>query len=94
MSTTLILSNKEVERIRASILPPVEDRQAYDKKKELKKKSEDKLKNWPNTLEALRIKKENFLKEREEKAELERQEIDRQVIILLIYFIDSYYFVF
>lgn len=76
--STLILSNKELERIKASILPPVEDRQAYDKKKELKKKSEDRLKNWPNTLEALRLKKENFLKEREERAELERQEIDRQ----------------
>jgi hypothetical protein len=83
--STLILRNKELERIKASILPPVEDRQAYDKKKELKKKSEDRLKNWPNTLEALRLKKENFLKEREERAELERQEIDRQVLIIYLF---------
>lgn len=76
--STLIISSKELERIKASILPPVEDRPAYEKKKELKKKSEERLKNWPNTLEALRLKKENFLKEREDKAELERQEIDRQ----------------
>ena len=77
--STLVLTNKELERIKKSILPPVEDRHVYERRIDLKKKSEDRLKHWPNTLEALRIKKENFLKEREDKAELERQEIDRQV---------------
>ena len=77
--STLVLTNKELERIKKSILPPVEDRHVYERRIDLKKKSEDRLIHWPNTLEALRIKKENFLKEREDKAELERQEIDRQV---------------
>lgn len=73
------MSKAELDRIRASILPSVEDNSKIERKKELKKKSEDRLKNWPNTLEALRIKKESFLKDREAEEELRRQEIDREV---------------
>ena len=74
-----MLSRKELERIKASILPSVEDNSKLERKKELKKKSEDRLKNWPNTLEALRLKKESFLKDREAEEEAKRQEIDREV---------------
>lgn len=74
-----LLSRKELERIKASILPSVEDNSKLERKKELKKKSEDRLKNWPNTLEALRLKKESFLKDREAEEEAKRQEIDREV---------------
>lgn len=47
---------------------------------ELKRLSNERVKNWPNTLEALRKKKESFLKEREETEELRRQEQDREVL--------------
>lgn len=49
---------------------------------ELKRLSNERVKNWPNTLEALRKKKESFLKEREETEELRRQEQDREVLLL------------
>lgn len=79
---TTIMSKAELERIRASILPSIEDNSKIERKKALKKKSEDRLKNWPNTLEALRLKKESFLKDREAEEELRRQELDREVIYL------------
>lgn len=79
---TTVMSRAELDRIRASILPSVEDNSKIERKKELKKKSEDRLKNWPNTLEALRIKKESFLKDREAEEELRRQEIDREVLLI------------
>lgn len=40
--------------------------------------SEDKLKNWPNTLEALRKKKESYMKDKEDLLEAERQQVDLQ----------------
>lgn len=79
---TTIMSRAELERIKASILPSIEDNSKIERKKELKKKSEDRLKNWPNTLEALRLKKESFLKDREAEEELRRQEIDREVALI------------
>jgi cytidylate kinase len=45
----------------------------------LKKLSEDRIQHWPNTLDANRTKKESFMKDREAKDELRRQEIDKQV---------------
>jgi hypothetical protein len=74
-----LISRSELERIKASILPSVEDNSRIQKKRALKEKSEARLKNWPNTLEALRIKKESFLKDREAEEEARRQEIDREV---------------
>eukprot|EP01036_Dinobryon_divergens_P031252 gene31252-40620_t len=75
---TITLSRAELEQIRASILPSVENKSFLDRKAELKKKSEDKLKNWPNTLEAIRLKKENDFLDRERQVELQRQEVDKQ----------------
>jgi hypothetical protein len=80
MSATMI-NRSELERIKASILPSIEDNSRIERRKELKKKSEDRLKNWPNTLEALRLKKESFLKDREAEEEAKRQEIDREVCV-------------
>ena len=71
---SLVLTQSEIDRIKASVQPPTEV--VNNRKAELKKKSEERLKNWPNTLEALRKKKESFLKDREEAAELVRQQID------------------
>jgi hypothetical protein len=78
---SLILTKSEIARIKASVLPSVDKNDAAARKAELKKKSEDRLKNWPNTLEALRLKKESFLKDREAQDELDRQKIDIEVFI-------------
>ena len=45
---------------------------------ELKAMSENKMKHWPNTLEANRIKKLRFVEEKAQKEEEARQELDRQ----------------
>lgn len=82
MAVATIMSKAELERIKASLLPPVVDTSKMERKAELKKKSEERLKHWPNTLEALRIKKESFLKDREAEEEKKRQEIDREVSFL------------
>lgn len=71
---SLVLTQSEIDRIKASVLPPAAT--ANNRKAELKKLSEERLKHWPNTLEALRKKKESFLKDREDAAELVRQQID------------------
>jgi len=64
--------------MRESIAPKSVDLSKLERKKHLKKLSNDKVMNWPNTLEALRIKKESFTKDREAAAEAARQEVDRQ----------------
>jgi hypothetical protein len=76
---TLILTKSELERIRNSVQDIPADHSEELRRRELKQKSQERLKHWPNTLEALRKKKENFLKERAEQEELRRQEIDKQV---------------
>ena len=73
-----VIAKSEIDRIRASVIEPEyiheEERRAY-----LKNLSNERVKHWPNTLEALRNKKESFIKDKNEREELERQEIDRQV---------------
>jgi len=64
--------------MRASVLPPEFNDTKQRKRDELKKLSEDKKAKWPNTLEALRLKKESFLAEKAQREEEARQEIDRQ----------------
>ena len=83
---TLVLTKAELERMRATIRGPQGDTTVQDRKAHLKQLSNDRMKNWPNTLEALRKKKESFLKDREEKEELKRQEIDREVSCLILMF--------
>jgi hypothetical protein len=68
-TTSTIMSKREFESIRESILPPKEDNYKEMRRQELKKLSQDRLQHWPNTLEALRLKKERFAIEREEEAE-------------------------
>lgn len=76
---TLVLTKAELERMRANIRGPQSDTTVQDRKAQLKQLSNDRMKHWPNTLEALRKKKESYIKEKEEKEELKRQEIDREV---------------
>lgn len=73
-----VISQSEIARMRASTLPPTENYERDSKRAHLKILSNDKLKNWPNTLEALRTKKESFLKEKEEAAEEKRKQLDRE----------------
>jgi hypothetical protein len=74
-----IISRSELERIRGSVNDPIDDLPRLNKRAHLKQLSAERVKHWPNTLEATRRKKEMFIKEKREKEELERQEIDRQV---------------
>jgi len=74
----LVLSRGELERIRREAGLASGSVAAQDRKNELKQKSMERVKNWPNTLEAVRKKKESAMKDRAEADELKRQEIDRQ----------------
>lgn len=64
--------------MKRSVLPPTENNDREQKRAHLKHLSNEKLKHWPNTLEALRLKKESFLKEKAAQEELKRVEIDRE----------------
>lgn len=79
---TLVLTKAELERMRLQARQggsaPLETKE-QKRKAELKQLSNERVKNWPNTLEALRKKKESYLKEREDAEELRRQEQDREV---------------
>jgi hypothetical protein len=77
---TTVISRNEFERIKASVSATSDaEIRRIQRKETLKKLSEDKKSKWPNTLEAIRKKTESLHKEREEQAELRRQEIDREV---------------
>ena len=80
MAHSVVISRADLERMRRTTggLSP-ETISKSDRKAELKKKSEERLKNWPNTLEALRKKKESFSKDKEEREEVLRRQADLQV---------------
>jgi hypothetical protein len=63
--------------MKQSVLPAGYADTTAKRKAELKEMSQTRMKNWPNTLEALRKKKESFTRDHEEQAEKERREIDR-----------------
>ncbi|KAG5182361.1 hypothetical protein JKP88DRAFT_245526 [Tribonema minus] len=72
-----MLSRAEVATIRAKVAPPPEtDLEA--RRRELKKLSDERVKHWPNTLEATRMKKQNWKLEKEQRLEEERLQIDRR----------------
>ncbi|KAF4315644.1 hypothetical protein BBO99_00009244 [Phytophthora kernoviae] len=74
-STTL--SSDELERMRASVSPPVQsDREA--RRQQIKLKSEQRTATWPNTLEAMRKKKDRWKKDKQERLEAERKKIDEE----------------
>lgn len=70
-----ILSSSDINRIRASVQPPVKTHKETQRIK-LKQKSMDRTENWPNTLEAMRRKKDNWKKEKELMLEQSRLAID------------------
>jgi hypothetical protein len=74
------MSLKELERIKNSVsagesTSPASLKAA--KREQLRKISNDRLKNWPNTLEAMRMKKETYMKDRADAEEAQRREVDR-----------------
>lgn len=77
MSGTVI-SLSDYERMKRSVGPAGVNDRASRRKEELKKLSSDRYKHWPNTLDALRAKKLNFVAEKKHNEELARQEVDRQ----------------
>lgn len=68
----------DFERMKRSVGPADVNDYASRRKEELKKLSSDRYKHWPNTLDALREKKLNFVAEKAKNEELARQEVDRQ----------------
>lgn len=72
-----MLSRSDIERIRASVAATASSNGSR-RREELRKLSQERQKHWPNTLEALRKKKENWKKEKMDREEAKRQEIDRE----------------
>ncbi|CAM9263266.1 unnamed protein product, partial [Phaeothamnion confervicola] len=73
--TGTIITEGELERMRASIFPPPET-DLDGRRRRLRALSEHRVASWPNTLEALRSKKENWKREHEEEEEARRREVD------------------
>lgn len=71
----VILRGSEVERIRASIQDPVQTNKEA-RRAALRDRSQRRTEKWPNTLEAMRRKKDNWKKDREAKEEERRKAID------------------
>jgi hypothetical protein len=68
----VVLSRSELERMQRSVQPDqITDSEA--RRRRLKEISDDKVKQWPNTLQATRKKKDNWKKERMETEELARR---------------------
>ena len=83
MPPPTIISSQDLARIRQSVQPEDPQGQGLQslkatKRAQLKKLSNDRLKNWPNTLEAMRQKKESYMKDKAEKEENARREVDRK----------------
>ncbi len=75
----ITLSKLEFDRIKQSVLPSQETFDYEEKRRNLKKLSNDRMKHWPNTLEATRLRKESFLKEKEQMEEDKRKLTDIEV---------------
>jgi hypothetical protein len=76
--TTVYLSREELRAIKSTLedVPPNHDRD--EKRARLKKLSDDRQAHWPNTLEAMRKKREAAFRDKEAIAEQKRKEIDRE----------------
>ena len=79
-----MISMSDFERMKRSVGPADVNDYASRRKEELKKLSSDRYKHWPNTLDALREKKLNFVAEKAKNEELARQEVDRQVRAIIL----------
>lgn len=73
----VVISRTELERMRACTRPE-EITDAEARRRRLKTLSDEKVKKWPNTLQAMRKKKESWKKDRLDAEERARVEIDRE----------------
>jgi hypothetical protein len=73
-----VISFNDVVRMRRSLDDNLTTTLLREKKARLRELSQERIQHWPNTLSALRKKKEMFVKNRQEKEELARQEVDRK----------------
>ncbi|KAF0691549.1 Aste57867_17261 [Aphanomyces stellatus] len=71
------LNESDLERMRLSISDPVQSNREA-KRQHLKELSTQRTGKWPNTLEAMRRKKENWKKDKDEREEQERLKIDEE----------------
>eukprot|EP00953_Heterococcus_sp_UTEX-ZZ885_P025790 13990-Heterococcus_DN1.PRE.2 len=71
----VMLTRAELAAMRSHVMPAVET--DFDaRRRELKRLSDDRVAHWPNTLEATRLKKQNWKLEREQRLEEARLQID------------------
>lgn len=75
MESSALLSTSELSQMKSLL---IKDEESLSKKQSLKQKSESRYKNWGNTLEAQREKKEKDRLERLAAIEAAQQEIDRK----------------
>lgn len=71
------LTSDELERILASVSAPTQSNREA-KRLGTKAKSEQRTTQWPNTLEAMRKKKDRWKKDKEEREEEARRKIDEE----------------
>jgi len=77
MAIPTVISRSDLDRMRNSVKPATVT-ETESRRLHLKKLSDERVKHWPNTLEALREKKLLWKKEKEDRIEKERQEIDKK----------------
>jgi RNA-splicing ligase RtcB len=73
----LCISSNEMERLRSFTRPPPKKEEDL-RNEHLKKLSEDRVKNWPNTLAAQRKKKEQWKEIRAAEEEAYRVKVDNE----------------
>ena len=84
------LTRSELAEMRARVLPAQEtDFEA--RRRELKRLSDERVSHWPNTLEATRMKKQNWKLEREQALEAQRVQIDTCVTVTLLCVLQTSY---
>ena len=76
-SAPLCISSNEMERLRSFTRPPPKKEEDL-RNEHLKKLSEDRVKNWPNTLAAQRKKKEQWKEIRAAEEEAYRVKVDNE----------------
>jgi len=78
------VSGSEIARMRLSVQPADQRDKSHREQQNnrLKQLSADRKARWPNTLDAIRHHKEMAFKEREDKLEAERQEVDKKEALL------------
>ncbi|CAM9604490.1 unnamed protein product, partial [Ascophyllum nodosum] len=78
----VVLTQAELERVRATANTAPEIDAADARRRDLKKLCDERVRLWPNTLQAQRQKKENWKRKQDEEVEARRRVVDRQEVLL------------